>query len=153
MNQSSSQRPATLEELKSLYKAANEELIRENSLIHDRMNVFLTAQAFLLAAIGLTVEKGWTAEAKVIAKTVIFIGIGASLFTIISIFAAIYVFFRFFNNIKDKILPGLREYEPLSYGVERQTWEIWMGFSSAVGIPLILLAAWLFLALRPEFRS
>jgi hypothetical protein len=131
------------EDLRKLYETADAEVIRENGLIHARMNMFLTSQAFLLAAMGLA------AKYKAIAYTVIFVGIASSFFTIVSILTAIHVFFRFMN-IKKEILPDLREIDPHSY-IDRPVWEIWAGFSGSIGIPVALFVAWLFLLLCVEF--
>lgn len=134
----------THEQLKKLFESANAELIRENGLIHARMNMFLTSQAFLLAAMGIS------SRYEVIASTVIFVGIVSSSFTIVSILTAIYVFFRFFKKIKKEILPPLLEHDPFSY-VERHSWEIWAGFSASICIPVALFGAWLYLAFFVNF--
>ena len=144
MAETLSDQSLTHEQLKKLFETSNAELIRENELIHARMNMFLTSQAFLLAAMGLS------SKYEVIASTVIFVGIVSSSFTVISILTAIYVFFRFFNKIKKEILPPLLEHDPFSY-VERHPWEIWAGFSASICIPMALLGAWLYLAFFVKF--
>ena len=123
-------------EMNEVYNRYRQELAHEDSLINQRLNWHFTAQAFLFAALAISMKESMDAFTKL----TILVGLISSVFILVSVVAAICAFVSCRHYLTQiEALKAVRENYPQ---LNRSEWIIPVGFAAPVGLPVIFIVGW-----------
>jgi len=120
-----------------VYDRYRQDLSCEDNLINQRLHWHFTAQAFLFAALGVSIQQ----KINELTQLVIIVGLVSSALILVSISAAILSFIRYLRLLEDHRL--LKTHDKKDYPqMNRKHKIIYLGFVAPIGLPILFIVAW-----------
>lgn len=120
------------------------QLDKEDQLINERVNWLLVSQSLLFAAVGLSGE-GVT---NIILKAVPWVGLFSSAGIGVSVLAALLSFKRYRKTLLKKVCCPSSDPDEYYPQLHRNPFYIVLGFVSAMVLPVLFCAAWIYVITR-----
>lgn len=115
-----------------------EQINKEDSLIDQRLNWLLTSQSLLFAAVGLA----GNGMGEVLQWVIPWVGLGTSLATAVSVWAALLSLHRY-RTILRELCPPIKDIHWYYPQLHRRRRVLVLGHVSPVAIPAIFCLAWI----------